>query len=59
MQVKELIKKLKEYDENAYVEIQFTYNDSDEGECFEYMDKLKFTQTENKEHKFLKITEDE
>jgi len=59
MILKDLIEKLKEYPEDTFVSVNFTYDDSDEGECFGNIDKFEFKYSTNKRNKFLTIREAE
>ena len=59
MNVKELIEKLKQYDEKAIVSIDFTYNDSDEGLCYVNIDEFDFEFAVRKDNSFLTIKAEE
>jgi len=59
MKVKELIEKLKIFPGKAEVNIEFTYNDSDEGKCFGDITDFKFTLTKNGNGLFLTIEEED
>ena len=51
MKLKELIERLKEFDENSEVWIKFSYYDSDEGECFDMFNTFEFLPTKSGEGK--------
>ena len=59
MKLKDMIKKLKEFDEDSEVWINYSYADSDEDECFDSFNNFKFIIAYSWDKKpVLKITED-
>lgn len=59
MNAEELIKELQKYDGKTIISIDYTFNDSDEGLCYDSINNFIFEYAENKEHKFLTIKEAE
>ena len=59
MIVKDLIKKLKEYEDDTIVHVEFEYTDSDEGDCGDSFYEFNFEFSESARGRFLTITDGE